>query len=223
MSQKPLSPRFLAKQLCVETSEIRKAVEHIREQIVWRGVVPTEVAGGYQLRTKPAHAELLREFLRAKPTKFSRAALETLAIVAYKQPLTRAEVEDIRGVDSGAVLRRLLEQRLLKILGRKEEPGRPILYGTSPSFLEHFGLKSLKELPTLREFVELSEEHARLVDREAPDEEEQATQRMQSYIEEMGEMGYEPEAEQLGLLDTAVDEESEVAEQPLDEEGDQSE
>jgi segregation and condensation protein B len=105
-----------------------------------------------------------------KPHRLTRAALETLAIVAYRQPVTRPEVEEIRGVDSGAVMKALLERRLLKILGKKEEPGRPILYGTTREFLEFFALKDLASLPTLREFHELSEEHRDIVEKEAPAE-----------------------------------------------------
>ena len=96
----------------------------------------------------------------------SRALLETLAIVSYRQPLTRPEIDDIRGVDSGPVLKTLLDRDLVKILGKKDEPGRPILYGTTAAFLEFFGLKSLKDLPSLREFTELSDDSRRVYDRE---------------------------------------------------------
>src|SRR5208282_6175920 len=91
---------------------------------------------------------------------------ETLAIAAYRQPITRPEIDDIRGVDSGATLKLLLERDLLRILGKKDEPGRPILYGTTSQFLEFFGLKSLKDLPTLKEFTELSEDSRRTVEKE---------------------------------------------------------
>jgi segregation and condensation protein B len=128
------------------------------------GIVLHEVAGGWQLRTSPGNAEYARRFLRVKPQRLTRAALETLAIVAYRQPVTRPEIEEIRGVDSGAVVKALLERRLLRILGKKEEPGRPILYGTTREFLEFFSLKDLASLPTLREFHELSEEHRSIVE-----------------------------------------------------------
>jgi segregation and condensation protein B len=105
----------------------------------------------------------------------TRAQLETLAIVAYRQPLTRPEVDDIRGVDSGPVLKTLLDRDLVRILGKKDEPGRPLLYGTAPSFLEFFGLKSLKDLPSLREFTELSDESRRTYDREMGDEPDEPT------------------------------------------------
>lgn len=124
------------------------------------------VAGGYQLRTNPRVAAFVRQYLQVKPTRLSRAQLETLAIVAYRQPVTRPEMEQIRGVDCGAAMKILLERRLVRILGKKEEVGRPLLYGTTKEFLEFFNLKSLMELPTLREFQELSEEHQRKVEEE---------------------------------------------------------
>ena len=126
-----------------------------------------EVAGGWQLRTSPDNSDFARRFLRVKPQRLTRAALETLAIVAYRQPVTRPEIEEIRGVDCGAVVKALLERRLVKILGKKEEPGRPILYGTTREFLEFFALKDLASLPTLREFHELSEEHREIVEKAA--------------------------------------------------------
>ena len=118
----------------------------------------------------------MRRFLRVKPQRLTRAALETLAIVAYRQPVTRPEVEEIRGVDCGAVMKALLERKLVKILGKKEEPGRPILYGTTREFLEFFALKDLASLPTLREFHELSEEHREIVEKEAPGRGRRASQ-----------------------------------------------
>jgi segregation and condensation protein B len=116
-----------------------------------------EVAHGYQFRTRAEFAPWLGRLQQQKFARLSRAALEALAIVAYRQPVTRAETESIRGVDSGAVLGTLLERGLLRILGRKEVPGRPILYGTTQEFLELFGLKNLKDLPTLREIKDMVE------------------------------------------------------------------
>jgi segregation and condensation protein B len=144
----------------VEGRELREALQSLGERLRAepRGFHLAEVAGGYQLRTNPENAEWVRRMLRTRPVRLSRAALETLAIVAYRQPCTRAEVEDVRGVDSGGILKMLLDRRLLKILGKKEEIGRPLLYGTTREFLELFGLKDLTQLPTLREFHELSEE-----------------------------------------------------------------
>ncbi len=110
-----------------------------------------EVANGYQVRTRSEFSPWIVKLRQQRTVRLSRAALETLAIVAYHQPATRAEVESIRGVDAGAVLSSLLEKRQIRILGRKEVPGRPIIYGTTKEFLELFGLKNLKELPSLRE------------------------------------------------------------------------
>lgn len=123
-----------------------------------RGLGLHEVAGGWQLRTAPQNAPWVQRLLKQKPVRLSRAQLEALAIVAYRQPITRPEIDDIRGVDSGASLRMLLDRGLIRILGKKEEPGRPLLYGTTKEFLEFFNLKDLKDLPTLREYYDLTDE-----------------------------------------------------------------
>jgi len=120
-----------------------------------RGLRLEEVAGGYQLRTLKEHAPYVRKLLAARPPRLSRPLLETVAIIAYRQPITRPELEQLRGVDSGGVLETLLERRLVRIAGRKEAPGRPILYATTPEFLETFGLKDLDGLPDLKEFQEI--------------------------------------------------------------------
>jgi segregation and condensation protein B len=114
-----------------------------------------EVAGGYQLRTRPEYASYLRLLHRERPLRLSRAALETLAVVAYRQPVTRAEVEAVRGVEADAVIRSLLERQLVRVAGHREVPGRPMLYATTKRFLEVFGLGELDDLPTLREMEEL--------------------------------------------------------------------
>jgi segregation and condensation protein B len=106
--------------------------------------------------------------LHVKPMRLTRAAMETLAIIAYRQPITRPEMEDLRGVDCGAVTKALLERKLIRILGKKDEPGRPLLYGTTRDFLELFNLRDLTQLPTLREFQELSEENRKIVEEETP-------------------------------------------------------
>ena len=116
-----------------------------------RGIVLEEVAGGYQLRTPKEHASYVRKLLAAKPPRLSRPLLETVAIIAYRQPITRPEIEQLRGVDCGGVLDTLVERRLIKIAGRKEAPGRPIMYTTTAEFLELFGLKDLEGLPDLEE------------------------------------------------------------------------
>lgn len=128
-------------------------------QAAGRGIELHNVAGGYQFRTAPQNAPWVQRLLQAKPVRLSRAQLETLSIVAYRQPITRPEIDDIRGVDSGGSLKTLLERQMVRVLGKKEEPGRPLLYGTTREFLEFFNLRDLKDLPTLREYYDLSEEH----------------------------------------------------------------
>lgn len=120
-----------------------------------RGIVLEEVAGGYQLRTPKEHALYVRKLLAARPPRLTRPLLETLAIIAYRQPTTRPEIEQLRGVDSGGVLDTLLERRLIRIAGRKEAPGRPMVYATTPEFLETFSLKDLESLPDLSELREI--------------------------------------------------------------------
>ncbi len=133
--------------------EVQAALGRLQRQYApgQRGIHVQEVAGGYQLRTARENAEWVRAVFRDKPARLGRAALETLAIVAYKQPVTRTEVEAIRGVDVDGVLATLLARRLIKICGRKEAVGRPLLYATTPEFLETFGLKDLNDLPSLKE------------------------------------------------------------------------
>jgi segregation and condensation protein B len=168
VADRPLSLEQLHEATGIERERIGEALEKLagihREGV--NGIVLQEVGGGWQLRTDPGSAEYVRRFLKVKPQRLTRAAVETLAIIAYRQPVTRPEVEDIRGVDSGAVIKALLERRLVKILGKKEEVGRPILYGTSKEFLEFFALRDLSSLPTLREFQELSKEHQEIVEKE---------------------------------------------------------
>jgi segregation and condensation protein B len=125
-----------------------------------RGIVLEEIAGGYQLRTPKEHALYVRRLLAAKPPRLSRPLLETLSIIAYRQPVTRPEIEQLRGVDSGGVLDTLVERSLIKIAGRKEAPGRPMMYATTVEFLELFGLKDLENLPDLAEFRALEDEPA---------------------------------------------------------------
>lgn len=123
------------------------------------GVVLVRVAGGFQLRTAPQLGELVARLRSARPMRLSRAALETLSIVAYRQPVSRSDVESLRGVDSSGVLRSLLELGLVRIVGRREGVGRPLIYGTDERFLSFFGLDSLESLPRLRELDELEQRH----------------------------------------------------------------
>jgi len=121
-----------------------------------RGVRLVEVAGGYQLRTPKANADWVKKFLGGRPSRMGKATLETLAIVAYRQPITKAEIEAIRGVDVDGVITTLLERSLIRAVARKDVPGRPFLYGTTPEFLQLFNLKDLSELPTLKEMDEIA-------------------------------------------------------------------
>ena len=116
-----------------------------------RGIELVEVAGGYQYRTKPQWAEWVNRHKKVKAVKLSQSALETLAIIAYRQPIIRPEIEQVRGVDSGWVIRTLMEKGLVKMMGRKDLPGRPMIYGTTKAFLELFGLNTVSDLPNLKE------------------------------------------------------------------------
>jgi segregation and condensation protein B len=139
----------------------KKVVKEILDELVGeygemgRSFHLAQVSEGYQLRTKADYAPWIKRLRKVKPMRLSQSSLEALAIVAYRQPIVRAEVEQIRGVDSGWVLNSLLEKGLIKILGRKEVAGRPLVYGTSRRFLEVFGLMNLSGLPTLKELDDL--------------------------------------------------------------------
>ncbi|TAK06849.1 SMC-Scp complex subunit ScpB [bacterium] len=142
----------------IERKEIGSALQELQAEYetAGRGFRLVEVAGGYQLRTPKENADWVKSLFRARPARMSRATLETLAIIAYKQPMTRAEIEAIRGVDVDGVLSTLLERRLVRIVARKDVPGRPFLYGTTGEFLEMFNLKDLSNLPTLKEMEEIT-------------------------------------------------------------------
>jgi len=115
------------------------------------GILVEEIAKGVQLRTNPANQEYVRSLFEARPARFTRPSLETLAVIAYKQPVTRAEIEQIRGVDCAASLKTLMERRLVKVVGKKDVPGKPFLFGTTREFLETFGLAGLSDLPSMRD------------------------------------------------------------------------
>lgn len=140
-----------------DRSDIKAALSELLEYYHGRegGIDLVEVAGGWQFRTRPSFNSFITRHIKTRPEKFSQSALETLAIIAYRQPVTRAEIEYFRGVDCGGVLKSLLEKQLVKILGKKDIPGRPLIYGTSKKFLEMFGLKNLKSLPTVKEIQAL--------------------------------------------------------------------
>jgi len=139
--------------------KIEMALQLLAEEFNSRrgGMWIREIAGGYRMTTRPEHHESIRSYLKSKPgARLSMAALETLAVVAYRQPITLAEILAVRGKKSSSALRTLLEKKLIGIVGRKPVVGRPILYGTSKEFLIHFGLKDLTELPTLEEFAQMA-------------------------------------------------------------------
>ncbi len=148
-----------------------------------------EVAGGYQIRTRAEFSGYVQQLQKQRPLRLSRAALDSLSIVAYKQPVTRAEIEDIRGVDAGAVLKGLLDRRLLRIVGHREVPGRPMLYGTTRRFLEVFGLESLKGMPSLRELRELAEQRG--VELPGADDDEDRDVPVEAEVEPEEATGYE--------------------------------
>jgi segregation and condensation protein B len=144
----------------VSKADVREALRRLGDDYArsGRGVELVELAGGYQFVTRAEVAPWIARYHRVKPApKLSRSALEALAIIAYKQPIVRSEIEQIRGVETSGVMRTLLERKLVRIVGRKEVPGRPILYGTTKVFLQHFGLRDLSELPPLREIKELGD------------------------------------------------------------------
>ena len=139
------------------TGDIKKAIIELSEEYDARkgGFSLIEVAGGYQIRTRAEYAKWIKRLIHPGPQRLSKAALETLAIIAYKQRIIRSDIEHIRGVDSGGIIRMLLERKLIKVLGKKEIPGRPLIYATTRQFLELFNLKDLKDLPTPKEIEEL--------------------------------------------------------------------
>jgi len=142
----------------LKPSQIHELIKQLQEEYINRqaGIVIVEIAGGFQMLSDSHAAGSIREFYKTKTKeKLSRPALESLAIIAYKQPVGRAEVEVIRGVNSDGTIAHLLNKGLIKITGRKEVPGRPFLYGTTKEFLEYFGLKSLEDLPKIEEFNQL--------------------------------------------------------------------
>jgi segregation and condensation protein B len=134
-----------------------------------------EVAGGYRFSSRPEYVPWIKKLIQPKPSRLSKPALETLAIIAYKQPIIRSDIEHLRGVDCGGVLRMLLERKLIRVLGRKEIPGRPIIYATTKMFLEVFDLKNLNDLPTPKEIEELGQAAAEDEGLEEPAMEEYET------------------------------------------------
>ena len=175
-SDKPLTARDIHGWLSEETlSDITKALQELQAEYdaMGRSFSLKEVASAYQFRTQSQYAPYILKMLKASPTRLSRAALETLAIIAYKQPILRHEIERLRGVDVGGVLKTLLEKGLIRIMGRKNLPGRPLIYGTTKRFLEVFDIKDIGSLPKLKEIKDLGSDEAEIspVSEETPQEE----------------------------------------------------
>ena len=148
----------------VDKTEVKDALDNLITAYEERqsGISIQEVAGGFQFRTRPELALWIKKLKGTRPGSLSPAALETLAIVAYRQPIVKAEIETVRGVDVSAPLKGLLEKKLIRIMGRKDAPGKPIIYGTTKKFLEVFNLKELTDLPTMRELTEITEQQSAL-------------------------------------------------------------
>lgn len=142
---------------CPTRKGLEEALESLRQDWESRGggIMLNRIAQGYEFRTRPELAPWIRALHQPKPQRLTMSSVETLALVAYRQPITRGEIENVRGVDSGGVIKNLMERRMIRMVGRKEEPGRPILYATTTEFLEIFGLKDLNDLPPLEEFEEM--------------------------------------------------------------------
>ena len=165
LAEEPVSFDAIRKALPdVDPVELQQNLNDLIEQYRAsdRGIEIREVADGYRFSTKPEHHEILKHFIKSQipPTRLSLAALETMAVIAYKQPVTVPEIQEIRGVHASSVIKTLLDKKFITTAGRKEVLGRPILYKTTKEFLVHFGLKDLSELPSMEEFEELIKSHA---------------------------------------------------------------
>ena len=145
----PCTTQELADALGVQGKAVRDALESLSQRRMGSGVTLEEVGEGWQLRTAPRFADAVRSLLGGRPRKLSRPALEVLSIIAYRQPVTRSEVDELRGVGSGRILKALVERGLARVSGRRREPGRPLEYRTTKGFLTLFGLRDLGDLPTL--------------------------------------------------------------------------
>ena len=163
VSEEPLAIDHMKRILGFEDkNEIRTALQELSDEYEARkgGFFLREVAGGYQMRSRPEYNKWIKRLLNPHPVRLSRAALETLAVIAYKQPIMRSDIEHIRGVDCGGIIRMLLKRKLVRVLGRKEIPGRPLIYATTKQFLEVFDLKDLKDLPSPKEIEALGKASA---------------------------------------------------------------
>ncbi len=158
--------------LAIQKSDIRKAIETLNEEYEDRGIIIFEVASGFRMQVKPAMADRLQKLWEERPPRYSRAMFETLALIAYRQPITRGEIEDIRGVSvSSNIVRQLLERDWVHVVGHRDVPGRPAMFATTKAFLDYFGLLKLDDLPPL---ADLSDWESLRVQLNFPEVEEQA-------------------------------------------------
>ena len=166
-----------------EKSEIREAIAVLNEEYEERGIVISEVASGFRMQVKPAMADRLQKLWEEKPPRYSRALFETLALVAYRQPITRGDIEEIRGVSvSSNIMRQLLERDWVRVVGHRDVPGRPALFGTTKAFLDYFSLKKLEDLPPL---ADLSDWESLRVQLNLPE------------VEDTGEVGVDEDVEAI--------------------------
>ena len=199
ISGRPLGTSEMMEATGCSHEELEEALETLERE--WeeraRGIHLVRVAEGFEFRSRPAFAPWIKALDRPKPQRLSVAAVETLALIAYRQPVTRSDIEDVRGVDSGGVLKGLTDRTLIKSVGRKEEAGRPLLYATTPEFLALFGLRDLSDLPPLKEFEEMAKTQAVAVAQEeglsvedlisTPDELVQVEEEDRAALEELDE------------------------------------
>ncbi|GAQ94898.1 segregation and condensation protein B [Thermodesulfovibrio aggregans] len=158
VAEKPLSIKILHTILNIHESYLKEIIYELAEEYKRRnsGIMIIKIEDSYQMVTNPQYADWIKIFKQQTNNKLSEQALETLAIIAYKQPITKAEIEKIRGVNSDYAIKTLMEKKLIKIVGKKEVPGRPFVYGTTKEFLKLFGLSSLNELPGIIDFKEVN-------------------------------------------------------------------
>lgn len=219
-ADEPLSASMIAEALAATDETLvpeewaRAIVEDLKAAYTTqeRGFTVVEIGGGFELRTRALFSDYVRHLYKKPAVRLSRAALEVLAVVAYRQPVTRAQVEDIRGVDCSGMLRRLAERELIKVIGKADDVGRPLLYGTSPKFLQFFSLSSLSELPTLKEYTELSDDH--MVKLQELDETLAANRAATAEAEKAAPADTSPTDGELALTPPAGDDESAPAYAP---------
>ena len=176
-----------------DKAELQSILDELKEEYSSHNLQVTEVADGYQLCTRHEYNDYIRKFLKLdRSTRLSQPSLDTLSIIAYKQPLTRQEVDEIRGVDSSGVIKTLLEKKVIGPAGRKKVPGRPIMYRTTQKFLEYFGLKDLSDLPTLEDLREVLEGEEVPLQTQIEFSASEASEALTSEVEPVSESGDDP-------------------------------